>query len=81
MEDEHRADRHDAGRRSTQRWENEGGAIRRPRVKREDAAEMAGPVLDGLADAFATVEEQESRKRDLLKGPKEFRDIRRDLRR
>lgn len=74
-----------AGRRSIERWENEGGAIRHPRVRsktrNEDSAEMARPVLDGLADGSATVDEQESRKRKLLKGPKEFRDIRRDHRR
>jgi hypothetical protein len=74
MEDQRPGGRHDAGRRSTQRWENEGGGIKHP-------PGMAGPGLDGLADAFATVEEHESRKRKLLKGPKEFRDMRRDHRR
>ena len=39
---------------------------------------MAGDVLDQHADLSASSEEQESRKRRLLKGPKEFRDLMRD---
>ena len=41
------------------------------------AADMAGDVIDQQADLSATLEERESRKRRLLKGPKEFRDLRR----
>ena len=40
------------------------------------ATDMAGKQIDRLGDASATVEERQSRKRRLLKGPKEFRDIR-----
>jgi hypothetical protein len=40
------------------------------------AREMAGQALDRLIDASATDEERQTRKRRLLKGPKEFRDIR-----
>jgi hypothetical protein len=40
------------------------------------ASDMAGQQIDKLGDASATVEERQSRKRRLLKGPKEFRDIR-----
>jgi hypothetical protein len=40
------------------------------------ASDMAGKQIDKLGDASATVEERQSRKRRLLKGPKEFRDIR-----
>jgi hypothetical protein len=40
------------------------------------AQEMAGQTLDRLIDASATDEEWQIRKRRLLKGPKEFRDIR-----
>jgi hypothetical protein len=43
------------------------------------ASEMAGQQIDQLGDASATVDEQQSRKRRLLKGPKEFRDMRIDL--
>ena len=40
------------------------------------AREMAGQALDRLIAPSATEEERQSRKRRLLKGPKEFRDIR-----
>ena len=42
------------------------------------AHEMAGEEIDQAADASATDEQRASRKRRLLKGPKEFRDARRD---
>jgi len=42
------------------------------------AADMAGDIIDQHADLSASSEEQASRKRRLLKGPKEFRDLRRD---
>jgi tellurite resistance-related uncharacterized protein len=42
------------------------------------ADEMAGDVIDQHADLSASSEEQASRKRRLLKGPKEFRELRRD---
>jgi hypothetical protein len=80
---------HQPSQRSIQRWENEGGATKgtrakRPRVfaqkKNQEAANLAGQVIDRLADRSATSEEWESRKRKLLKGPKEFRNIRRDQR-
>ncbi|HET9915800.1 MAG TPA: hypothetical protein VFQ89_01745 [Candidatus Binatia bacterium] len=40
------------------------------------AAEMAGNEIDRLGDRSATDEQRASRKRRLLKGPKEFRNIR-----
>jgi hypothetical protein len=43
------------------------------------ASELAGQQIDKLADLSATDEERHSRKRRLLKGPGEFRDIRGDL--
>jgi hypothetical protein len=46
------------------------------RVKR--ANEIAGKQLDQMADKSAPAEEQASRKRNLLKGPEEFRDVRID---
>jgi hypothetical protein len=46
--------------------------------KRPKAADMAGHIIDQQADQSALPDEQESRKRELLKGPKEFRDLRRD---
>jgi hypothetical protein len=45
--------------------------------KPRKAAEMAGDILDQYADLSASSEERASRKRRLLKGPKEFRELRR----
>jgi hypothetical protein len=42
------------------------------------AAMMAGQEIDRLGDRSATDEQRASRKRRLLKGPKEFRNIRDD---
>ena len=50
----------------------------RTRNRRTKAAEMAGEAIDQQADQSATAEERESRKRRLLKGPAEFRELRRD---
>jgi hypothetical protein len=46
---------------------------------RSKASEMAAQVIDQVIDEAATDDERASRKRQLLKGPKEFRDIRGDL--
>jgi len=43
------------------------------------ASDMAGQQIDKMSDPSVTVEEQQKRKRRLLKGPGEFRDIRGDL--
>ena len=45
---------------------------------RAKAAELASKTIDRHADKSATPLEQQSRKRRLLKGPKEFREWRRD---
>ena len=42
------------------------------------AAEMAGREIDQLGDQTATREERARRKRRLIKGPREFRDIRKN---
>src|SRR4029077_6292559 len=42
----------------------------------EKARAMAGPGIHHLSDPSATEEERQRRKRRLLKGPKEFRDVR-----
>ena len=39
---------------------------------------MAGDVVDQFTDATASVEEQAKRKRRLIHGPREFRDVRKD---
>ena len=45
---------------------------------RAKAAALAAETLDRHTDRSAPPEEQASRKRRLLKGPKEFRDLRKD---
>jgi hypothetical protein len=40
------------------------------------ARAMAGREIDRLSDPSATKDERQRRKRRLLKGPKEFRDVR-----
>ena len=45
-----------------------------------DASEMASHELDRLGDPSATDDERLLRKRRLMKGPKEFRDIRNNAR-
>jgi hypothetical protein len=42
------------------------------------ARDLASEEIDKLIDPSATEEERQQRKRRLLKGPKEFRDIRGD---
>jgi hypothetical protein len=49
--------------------------------KAAKASEMAGHELDLLSDPLATEEERQVRKRRLIKGPKEFRDIRSNAKR
>ena len=46
------------------------------RPKAAKASEMAGEAIDRLGDPLANDEERELRKRRLIKGPQEFRDIR-----
>ena len=43
------------------------------------ATDMASKELDRLGDASVTEEERQSKKRRILKGPKEFREMRDDL--
>jgi hypothetical protein len=50
----------------------------RTRKRRTQAAKMAGEAIDRQADLSVSSEEQESRKQSLLKGPVEFRELRRD---
>jgi hypothetical protein len=53
-----------------------------PKSKRESsrirAKELAPDAIDGLGDADATSEDRASRKGKLMKGPEEFRNVRRD---
>jgi thiol-disulfide isomerase/thioredoxin len=56
-----------------------GPSPHRAGVRTDKAAKaraMAGREIDRLSDPSATEEERHRRKRRLLKGPKEFRDVR-----
>jgi hypothetical protein len=62
-----------------------GKAAKRPSIKAsarpakaQQAAELAGRVIETKTDRSQPVEEQKSRKRKLISGPTEFRDMRRD---
>jgi hypothetical protein len=48
------------------------------RVRAARANEMAAKTIDGLIDPAASTEEVANRKRRLLKGPEEFREVRVD---
>ena len=48
------------------------------RTRANKANAMAANQLDRLADPSATAEQQETRKRHLLRGPREFREVRVD---
>jgi hypothetical protein len=49
------------------------------RIKKAmEASEMAGQEIDRLVDPSATDQERLQRKRRLIRGPKEFRDFRRN---
>src|SRR6185295_3750096 len=54
------------------------GQIPRP-SRPEKASELAARAAEHLVDKSLPPEEQQRRKRALVKGPKEFRDIREDL--
>jgi hypothetical protein len=79
---------HKPSQRSIQRWENEGGAIKDARApgprhascleNQEKTTSLADEVIDRLLDRSASSEQRETRKRRPLKGPKEFRKLRRD---
>jgi hypothetical protein len=60
---------------------NAKNARKRTATKRSQrkAAEMASREIDRFGDKAATSEERAQRKRSLIKGPREFRDMREDL--
>ena len=60
-----------------------GSGNRKPAPKRNKktaakAAELAGTMIDWLGDKSAPPQEQANRKRRLVKGPSEFREMRSD---
>jgi hypothetical protein len=52
---------------------------RRSQKTASNASDMAGQQIDKLGDSSASDEQRQQRKRRLLKGPREFRDMRGDL--
>lgn len=52
----------------------------RPRTldHRQRASDMAGKAIDTMSDGDASLDDQAARKRRLLKGPAEFRELRKD---
>ena len=56
-----------------------GPAPKRSKKAAAKAAGMAGEMIDRLADKSASPAEQAKRKRRLMKGPPEFREMRGDL--
>jgi hypothetical protein len=59
------------------KWMSDAESIdQRIGLRAAKASEMAGEEIDRLGDPLATDEERQLRKRRLIKGPKEFRDIR-----
>lgn len=54
-------------------------APRRNKKAAAKASEMAGSMIDWLGDKSAPPEEQAKRKRRLVKGPSEFREMRDDI--
>lgn len=54
-------------------------AGRRGTATKAKASELAGEMIDRLSDRSAPPEEQAKRKRRLIKGPSEFREMRNDL--
>jgi hypothetical protein len=52
---------------------------RHEKRKAQKASELAGRVVEHIVDKSMPAEEQERRKRALIRGPREFRDIREDL--
>jgi hypothetical protein len=52
---------------------------RHEKRKAQKASELAGRVVEHIVNKSMPAEEQERRKRALIRGPREFRDIREDL--
>jgi Arc/MetJ-type ribon-helix-helix transcriptional regulator len=52
--------------------------VHRSKESRTKASLLAGKTIDKLNDVSASSQEQDKRKRRLLKGPSEFRELRKD---
>jgi hypothetical protein len=60
-------------------WAREDTRKPKP-AKRNQSADLAGRTIDAIDDQSALAEDRAKRKRRLLKGPHEFREMRRDAR-
>ena len=58
------------------KWMSDAESIDQRMGLAAKASEMAGEEIDRLGDPLATDEERQIRKRRLIEGPQEFRDIR-----
>jgi hypothetical protein len=58
---------------------SEGADRPTPKAAVRKASKLAARELEALGDTGLPPEEQDRRKRALIKGPKEFRDVRADL--
>jgi hypothetical protein len=59
-----------------QYWGREDAKAAKETVTRDKSAEMAGRTIDAIDDQSAPASDRAERKRRLLKGPQEFRDMR-----
>jgi metal-responsive CopG/Arc/MetJ family transcriptional regulator len=71
--------RSEAVRRLIEQALDAAASPKRGKATARAASKMASRELENLADKSAPILEQEHRKRRLILGPKEFRDIRGDL--
>ena len=61
-----------------QHWGREDIQKAKPAAMRDKSADIAGRTIDAITDQSAPAEDRAKRKRRLLKGPKEFREMRED---
>jgi hypothetical protein len=59
-----------------QHWGREDAQKAKPSATRDKSADMAGRTIDTIDDQSAPAEDRAKRKRRLLKGPQEFRGMR-----
>jgi hypothetical protein len=59
-----------------QHWGREDVQKKKAVATRDKSADMAGRTIDSIDDQSAPADDRAKRKRRLLKGPKEFRDMR-----
>jgi hypothetical protein len=63
-----------------QHWGREDAQRKKAAATRDKSADMAGRTIDSIDDQSAPADDRAERKRRLLKGPKEFQDMRHEQR-